>query len=122
MCSFSHQAAANLEESLLTRRVEREVVEAPAREDRLPRRRVDPIHLERMENRVGTDLDEDVTSPWRIFLGSVEGHARVKDALVEGDQPVHVAGQEGHVVQAVEQRHRLFLARFAGDTDLTSRA
>jgi hypothetical protein len=58
VCSFDDQAAANLEECFLACRVEREVVQAPAREDRLPRRRVDPVDLERVENGVGADLDK----------------------------------------------------------------
>lgn len=91
------------------RRVEGEVVQAPARKDRLPRGRVDPIDLEGMEHGVRTNLDEGVTAAWWILLCPIEGHPRVEDALVEGDQPVHVAGQKGHMVQVVEQRHRLLL-------------
>jgi hypothetical protein len=96
--ALGDQATANFKERLLARRVQCEVVEASPREDWLPRGRVDPIDLEGMENGVGTNLDEGVAAPWRVILGAVEGHACVEDSFVERNQPVHVTGQQSHVM------------------------
>ena len=39
------------------------------------------------------------------LLLAVERHPRVEDPLVERDQPIHVGGEERHVMQVVDQGH-----------------
>jgi hypothetical protein len=48
-----------------------------------------------------------VSAARRFLLDAIEGHARVEDALIEIDQPIHVGCQERHVVEIVEQSHLL---------------
>ena len=48
-----------------------------------------------MEDRVRPDLDERVAA---TVILAIQGHPRVEDAFVEGDQPVEIGCQERHVV------------------------
>src|SRR5215217_7683123 len=78
------------------------MVEPAAVEQRLFARGLDTGHLERMKQRIRSHLDEDVAKA--LFL-QVERHPRLEDALVEGDQAVHVGSDECYVMDAVEQPH-----------------
>jgi hypothetical protein len=52
-------------------------------------------------------VGEGVTPPRWILLDSVEGDSRVENLFIEGDEPIHVAGEEGHVVEVVAEIGRL---------------
>src|SRR5215203_4683454 len=78
------------------------MVEAPTVEHRLFPRGLDSGDLERMQQRIRTHLDEDVAKA--LFL-QVERHPRLEEALVEGDQAVHIGSNECYVMDAVEQPH-----------------
>jgi hypothetical protein len=76
------------------------MVEPTTLEKRLLTRRLDAGHLERVQHRVRTHLDEGVAN---AFLLHIERHPCLEDALVKGDQPVHVGGDERQVMDVVEQ-------------------
>jgi hypothetical protein len=57
-----------------------------------------------MQHRLRSDGDERMTT---AVVDAIERHVRVEDAFVETDQPIHVGGEEGHVMQVVDQGHEL---------------
>jgi hypothetical protein len=63
--------------------------------------------LERVQHRCRPDFDKHM--PQTLFL-QIERDARVKDSLVEVDQPVHVGGEEGQMVNAVDKSYSALLS------------
>ena len=55
-----------------------------------------------MEDRGGTDREECVTQP---LLGHVERHLGTEHARVEREEAVQVLGEEGDVMDAVNEVH-----------------
>ena len=99
-CPFGYHPPKDLPERLFAGGVEREVVQPAAPEHRPGARRLDAGHLEGVQHRVRSHLDEGVP---QVLLLQVDRHPRPEDAFVEGDQPVHVGRDERQVVNAVQQ-------------------
>ena len=103
MRTLGDEAAPNLEERLLARSLEGEMVEASTLEHRLPARHTICWNLERMQRRVLTDRYQCV--PPSAVL-AVTDNARVENTLVEPDEPIQVRREERDVMKAVDERHR----------------
>ena len=83
-------------------RLQREMVDAPAPEQRgLTRRLTVPSTLEDVELGVRPDVDDG--EPEARLLGHVVGYRRIEDVAVEGVQAVGVARDDRHMVHAVQQ-------------------
>ena len=106
---FGYHPPKDLPERLFAGGVEREVVQPAAPEHRPGARRLDARHLEGVQHRARANLDEGVAEA--LFF-QVDRHPRFEDALVEGDQPVHVGGDERRVVDAVWQSQPSLLLLF----------
>ena len=96
------QAPPYFEEGWFACGLERKVVEASALEHRLGARRLDARNLKGMKDSMRPNLDERVA---QALLLEIDRHARIEDALVEADQPVHVRGDECQVMDVVEKLH-----------------
>ena len=98
----------------LRRRLQREVIDAPAPEHRgLTRRLTVAVDLEHVELGVRPDVDEG--EPDTRLLGHVVGYRRVEDVTVEGVQAIGVARDDRHMVHAVQQHAQQRTASDAGE-------
>src|SRR5215203_3820492 len=109
----ARDAPVTLPERLLALRVQSEMVEASAPEHRLRARWLNAGYLTRVQDCVRSHLDKGVAAT--IFF-QVHRDSCPKDALVEGDEAIHVGGDERQVVDVVEQWRRrlplLYLLEF----------
>jgi hypothetical protein len=79
------------------------VVETTAAEHRRRRRRCRSVqHPEWVQDSRGPHLEEGVAEP---LLGHVERYFGVEYAHVEGEEAIHVLGEEGQMVNAVDELH-----------------
>src|SRR5215212_5931755 len=76
------------------------MVEASAPEHRLGARRLEAGNLKGMQDRVRSHLDKGVAE---IFFFQIHRGSCPEDALVEGDEAIHVGGDKRQVVDVVEQ-------------------
>src|SRR5690349_14198100 len=78
------------------------MVEAAALEHWLMRWWLDTGDLKWMQDRMRTDLKEDVAQT--VFL-QVKRHLCPKDTPIEGNKPIHIGGNKGQMIDTIEQKH-----------------